>query len=175
MSRFDEVFGDLDLTLLQPGRRHRVFVYGTLKQGMRNHSRLQRDGVACLSTLAVTQSDFTMYSRRTGAGYCAPIVLDNREPPGRFSKTAPIEGEVYEVDNDTLLQLDLFEGHPRWYRREKRGVCYWHGEGKRRLSTSEHIWVYIYVGPLTEVTDKFVAFDYNESAVVVERYRWIAP
>lgn len=117
MDWLDEIYGDLDLTMLHTGETHRVFVYGTLMAGMRNHHRLKRDGVRTIARDARTchDDDWLMATRRTGNGYYAPVVYPGRagHPKGM------IFGELYEVDNSILLDLDRFEGHPQVYRREE--------------------------------------------------------
>lgn len=84
----------------------RVFVYGTLKRGHPNHGILEK-------------SDFL-----------GPCYLDGRYRlcdlgyyPGLCRTPADITGrifgEVYRVDMETLTSLDLLEGHPTFYERQK--------------------------------------------------------
>jgi len=127
---FDEVFGDLDLTMLHSGEKHRVFVYGTLMTGMRNHFRMDNNGVRRITNIsstehgfhftsaAMTTGAFEMRTRITGAGYPAPIVITEGEQENQ------IRGEVYEVSNQMLITLDRLEGHPEVYRRESVLVGY---------------------------------------------------
>lgn len=89
-------------------KKIRVFVYGTLKQGYGNHA-------------AIEGSKFLGYATITGpyefvnlSWYPAVCQL----PPD--SPVREIGGEVYEVDHDTLGTLDIIEGHPSYYCREKR-------------------------------------------------------
>ena len=144
MDWLDEVYGDLDLTMLHTGETHRVFVYGTLMKSMRNHHRLKRDGVRTISTDARTlhDDDFIMATRKTGNDYHAPVVY--RGGPGH--PKGFIFGEVYEVDNSILLDLDRFEGHPTVYKREK--VMIWcRGTEGRRFEQQHPAWMYLGVEP----------------------------
>ena len=145
---FDEVYGDLDLTMLRSGEKHRVFVYGTLMSGMRNHHRLLRDGVRPISTDARTaiQDDWHMFSRTCGCGYTAPIVVEG----GRLHRPRGVVlGEVYEIDNSILLDLDLFEGHPEVYRRRKVGIAYRSTKSGEKVA---QMWMYEFTGEAKDVT-----------------------
>ena len=134
---FDDVFGDLNFTMLHSGEKHRVFVYGTLMSGMRNHVRMESLGAKLISTNAALRGDYTMSPRRTGLNYLAPIVTHGKSG----QKQGQVNGEIYDVDSQSLMTLDLFEGHPDVYRREKHDVCYM-GEKRFRI---ESMWVYIFV------------------------------
>ena len=82
---------------------HLVFVYGTLKKGFSNHRLLASSE---LLGAAQTVKMYAMYS--TGV----PIVVKDES-------ISPIFGELYRVDEVTLVYLDSLEGHPDWYRREE--------------------------------------------------------
>lgn len=81
----------------------RVFCYGTLKRGYGNHSLL-RDSKFIGE--AETQPILTMVDLGS-----FPAVLLNSD-----GETA-VKGEVYEVNEATMQQLDWLEGHPNFYRR----------------------------------------------------------
>ena len=70
---------------------HRVFVYGTLKRGFRNHRFLQN---AVFAGKAHTLEKYRMLDGRF------PVLLET----GHDLK--PISGEAYDVDGDTLNKLD---------------------------------------------------------------------
>ena len=91
--------------------RTRVFVYGTLKQGHGNHEYYLagNPGVEYLGRCYVT-GDFDMYTN--GA---FPIVTKGTDEEAKRY----IVGEVFDIDEDTLMALDALEGHPDWYCREK--------------------------------------------------------
>lgn len=79
-----------------------VFVYGTLRQGECNHGLLgHRVPLRLVRTLwAWELVDLGTY----------PALL-----PGG---TTAVLGEVYEVDDDTLAELDALEGHQDYYQRQ---------------------------------------------------------
>jgi gamma-glutamylcyclotransferase (GGCT)/AIG2-like uncharacterized protein YtfP len=81
--------------------RTRVFVYGTLLAGERNHYHIER---ARLIAEARTQPAFTLYDF---GPYPAMVATGNHA----------VIGEVYEVDEPMLAAMDRLEGHPRFYRR----------------------------------------------------------
>ncbi len=80
---------------------HRVFVYGTLLRGLRNHYLL--DGASFVRA-DVTVDRFTLLD----FGRYPAVVPRPRDP---------IHGEVYDVDDDVLVALDALEDYPRWYDR----------------------------------------------------------
>lgn len=82
---------------------HTVFVYGTLKSGRSNHHLLETgkflgDGY--------TARELVMYH----SGF--PMVCEGNDLSGK------ITGEVYTVDDATLLRLDRLEGHPNFFCRK---------------------------------------------------------
>ena len=81
--------------------RTRVFVYGTLLAGERNHHHLAR---AHLVAEARTQPAFTLYDF---GPYPGMVATGNHA----------VIGEVYEVDEPMLAAMDRLEGHPSFYRR----------------------------------------------------------
>lgn len=78
-----------------------VFVYGSLKQGFGNHSLLADS--TKLGT-HVTPPEYSMYS--LGA-----------YPYVKVGGYTAIHGEVYEVDDETMGDLDRLEGVPVFYNR----------------------------------------------------------
>ncbi|GGP19179.1 gamma-glutamylcyclotransferase family protein [Silvimonas iriomotensis] len=84
-----------------------VFVYGTLKQGCRNHHWMR--GTPCLG------------AARTVASYA--LYLEQRIPfLFKGESRYPVTGELYRVDADQLAHLDVLERHPEWYARERIAV-----------------------------------------------------
>lgn len=81
----------------------RVFVYGTLLEGEPNHRFLAK---ARLVGEATTKPEFEL---RDLGGYPALV----------HGGGQAVAGEVYEVDEPTLVRLDRLEGHPRFYRRSR--------------------------------------------------------
>jgi gamma-glutamylcyclotransferase (GGCT)/AIG2-like uncharacterized protein YtfP len=111
--------------------RTRVFVYGTLKQGQANHSRLLRHN-----------AEFVDYAK-TDEGWA---LIDLGPFPAMIRDDNYVYGEVWEVDMKALPDLDRLEGAPVLYRRYKIPMNY--------LNTSDEdsAWVYVLAqrgGPYT--------------------------
>jgi len=81
----------------------RVFVYGTLLEGEPNHRLL---AAATLVGAAATKPVFSL----ADLGFFPAMVEGG---------ASAVRGEVYEVDPPTLARLDVLEGHPRFYRRQR--------------------------------------------------------
>lgn len=82
--------------------RHRVFVYGSLMRGERNHYRLAR-------------AEFMGEVSTAGAAYALHSVADAF--PALTDGEQQVRGEVYVVDDSMLLDLDTLERHPVMYER----------------------------------------------------------
>jgi len=87
-----------------------VFVYGTLQQGCGNHAHYLSHSKYLGK--AVTVAGNLLLTNSTGGGF--PYALYNKT-----CSWGDIIGEVYEVDNTTLLSIDRLEQHPSWYRRHR--------------------------------------------------------
>ncbi|PCI45814.1 MAG: hypothetical protein COB41_00045 [Proteobacteria bacterium] len=79
-----------------------VLAYGTLKQGYGLHSILKYsdylgEGVTSEKYTLLKGPHFPFLVKREGMG---------------------AKGELYEVTDDVLMDLDIAEGHPTFYRRE---------------------------------------------------------
>lgn len=85
----------------------RVFVYGTLKQGHGNHRLLAQSKF--LGRCVVKDKH-----RLVSLGGFPGLVATPGDDEER-----PVSGEVYQVNEETLLSLDFLEGHPRFYERQK--------------------------------------------------------
>jgi gamma-glutamylaminecyclotransferase len=81
---------------------HRVFVYGSLQRGEANH-RMMAD--ARFIARAHTRPAFDLFDLGS-----FPAMATN-------GRTA-ISGELYDLDDQVLERLDVFEGCPRLYQRE---------------------------------------------------------
>lgn len=90
-----------------------VFVYGSLKKGLHNHSVL---GNSTLKGKGDTLEKFTMVSLGSFPGIHKDI------------KTSVIVGEVYEVTDDVARDLDMLEGYPSFYDREDTVINLFNGE-----------------------------------------------
>ncbi len=80
-----------------------VFAHGTLRRGFQNHRLLGRS--PCLGG-ARTRGRHALY-----AGERPRVV--------KGQAVSPISGEVYKVDQATLMVLDALKEHPSVHRREK--------------------------------------------------------
>jgi len=106
--------------------RNKVFVYGTLKRGCRNHRFLR--GARFLGEAAL--ADFAMYRVASYPGI-VPF-------PGER-----VTGEVYEVDARTLQRLDMLEDEGELYERRLLTVTKADGE-------MLEAWVYVWKGDVPE-------------------------
>lgn len=97
----------------------RVFVYGSLRKGLRHHDWLHG--------ASYVRDDVTVGRFRMLDLGAYPAVVD--EP------AYPIHGEVYEVREGTLSQLDQLEEHPLFFRR--RVVA---------LRSGDQAWMYLLAG-----------------------------
>ena len=95
---------------------HRVFVYGTLLAGEPNHRLLR---TASFEGPARTADAFALFDLGAFPG----IVR---------SETGVVHGEVYRVDDRTLVALDRLEGHPDFYVRTLIG-----------LEDGREVWAYL--------------------------------
>ena len=80
-----------------------MFVYGTLMQGLGNHKVL---GNSRFISKAKTKGLYALFA--LGIPYVTKSVNKDR-----------IHGEVYEVNETDLVNVDRLEGHPRFYKREQ--------------------------------------------------------
>jgi len=99
--------------------KHLVFVYGTLRKGHCNHHLLKE---ACCHGVGSSEACYAMYLKN---GY--PYITSSE---ARYQ----IVGELYSVEYDTLVALDKFEGHPRYYERREIPVIV----GEKRCTA----WIY---------------------------------
>lgn len=82
---------------------NKVFVYGSLLQGLHNN-RILRESKLLSST--ATAAPMRMFSFGSFPGVTpAPV--------------ATIKGECWEVSDLVMGRLDMLEGHPHFYRREE--------------------------------------------------------
>lgn len=84
----------------------RIFVYGTLLAGERNHRLLAH---ATFVGPAVTEAVFSLVD----LGPFPALVAGGG---------TAVSGEVYEVDGPTLERLDTLERHPEFYKRTTIGL-----------------------------------------------------
>ena len=104
-----------------------VFVYGTLLEGEGNHSYYLQ-GSRCKGKAAV--SGYEMY--------------DIGAFPGIVPGAGSIPGEVYEVEYETLQNLDYLEGEGSLYIRKSAHV-------KMSTGESAFAWIYVYNGSIEDL------------------------
>lgn len=100
-----------------------IAVYGTLKRGHGNHGFLSGSSVKFLGN-GVTEKKYRLCISSL------PYLLEGESNSGYNVKV-----EVYKVDSRTFRKIDMLEGHPHFYKREKTTV---------RLSNNNFVdcWVY---------------------------------
>uniref|UniRef100_A0AC35TLM9 Gamma-glutamylcyclotransferase family protein n=1 Tax=Rhabditophanes sp. KR3021 TaxID=114890 RepID=A0AC35TLM9_9BILA len=93
--------------------RYNIFVYGTLKRNEPNNHMLldAANGNSLFRGSALTDDKFLMV---IGSKYNIPFCLDIQE-----KGSSQIIGEVYEIDENMLDSLDVFEGFPKFYDRKE--------------------------------------------------------
>jgi gamma-glutamylcyclotransferase (GGCT)/AIG2-like uncharacterized protein YtfP len=84
---------------------HRVFVYGTLKRGQRNHQRFLGPG-----TGARFAADTEIEGLLSDLGTFPAVVLGGERE---------VRGELFEVQDEALEALDRLEGVPDLYQRSR--------------------------------------------------------
>jgi gamma-glutamylcyclotransferase (GGCT)/AIG2-like uncharacterized protein YtfP len=85
----------------------KIFVYGTLKRGHRAHAFLE-DHNAIFLKEASTGPHYHLYK----LGWFPGMVIDEYVD-------GCVQGELYEVTEDCLERLDMYEGAPHLFRREE--------------------------------------------------------
>ncbi|XP_063370625.1 putative gamma-glutamylcyclotransferase CG2811 isoform X1 [Cydia amplana] len=110
---------------------HQVFVYGTLKRNEPNHYWLTNpeNGASKFIANGTTK---TKYPLIIATRYNIPFLLYS---PGDGSN---VQGEVYEVDDKMLSNLDILEDHPKFYVREVDDILIQKGNE----TTTTKCWVY---------------------------------
>lgn len=84
----------------------RVLVYGTLKKGHSNHSLLEQADATFMGYDSIT-GKFNMWDLGSIPATMASV---NKHR---------IKGELYSMNPEGLVALDMLEGHPDFYRRTK--------------------------------------------------------
>ncbi|XP_057187078.1 gamma-glutamylaminecyclotransferase C [Triplophysa rosa] len=115
----------------------RVFVYGTLKKGQPNNCRMEDNGTVKLLARAQTVDPYPLV-----------IATDDNIPfmlnlPGKGQQ---VRGEIYEVDDNLLKFLDVFESCPELYQRTlvQLEVEEWAGEDEDKLKTGSIVESFVY-------------------------------
>ncbi|KAL1282835.1 hypothetical protein QQF64_001638 [Cirrhinus molitorella] len=125
--------------------KYHVFVYGTLKKGQPNYSKME--------VAANGQPEFLAYARTVeryplviGTQYNIPFLLN---VPGMGHR---VYGEIYHVNQTLLDFLDKFEECPKWYQRIKIKLEVQDrvGEGKNTLKNGSIKEAFVYVKTITD-------------------------
>jgi gamma-glutamylaminecyclotransferase len=90
----------------------KLFTYGTLMRGYHNNHLLSK---CQFIGEAVTLDGFVLYN----CGF--PMAVPHTDDEDAFPLLS-VQGEVWEVDEESLSRIDRLEGHPRWYIRKQRAV-----------------------------------------------------
>ena len=114
--------------------QHLVFVYGTMLTNCYNHHRVSDQKFVGVATTAEVFNFSYKFSPRQIPYVWRPTKADDLR-----HYAAPVTGELYAVDADTFRHLDIREGHPYVYRRERILV---YVEKAGRLDPVE-CWAYI--------------------------------
>lgn len=107
---------------------HKVFVYGSLKKGFGNHPLIDNPTTRLLGEYFLDGAE--MFSLGSF--------------PGVIRGEGRVTGELYEVDDSTLRDLDRLEGHPTFYERMPMMVT--------SGDTNERCEGYIYRGDVSRLT-----------------------
>jgi len=83
--------------------RENVFVYGTLRRREYNHHWME-------SANGTFVGEDALLAKRVENFGLPAIIAEPKEE---------IHGELFSVPEDKMWRLDLLEGHPNFYRREK--------------------------------------------------------
>ena len=85
----------------------KLFIYGTLKKGYRAHHFLEEHNAVFLEE-AATHPRYHLFK----LGWYPGMVIDEEF-------YGVVHGELYEVTEDCLEHLDMYEGAPHLFRREE--------------------------------------------------------
>lgn len=119
---------------------HRVFVYGTLRQGGSRRGALEEATEISKKAYLV---GFKMYHL---GGFPGIIHLSSGE------RGEPIVGELYQIDERTLARLDMIEGHQEerpeasFYRRTEVQIVV-PREGENKKAEIFTAWTYVFNNP----------------------------
>jgi gamma-glutamylaminecyclotransferase len=131
-----------------------VFVYGTILSGMRNNHRVK----GCkLIGKAETTKQFYMTSLNS---CCYPMVSYNQIHSTQNPTT--IKGEVYEINHETLQDLDYLEGHPNFYTRQSIEV---------KIEDGDTMNAFCYIILQPDIM-KEVSLDYEERSEAINDGDW---
>lgn len=100
---------------------HSVFVYGTLQRRHCNHHILHR-GQCELVGRGTTVPEFLLFNGGFPKMANKPRTMSHTVAAAMAKKMGHVAGEVWRVDDESLMECDRLEGHPRFYCREKISI-----------------------------------------------------
>nr|XP_018905354.1 PREDICTED: putative gamma-glutamylcyclotransferase CG2811 isoform X2 [Bemisia tabaci] len=112
----------------------KVFVYGTLKRNLPNHELLL-DKVRGKATFIGEGHTVDKFPLVVASKYHIPCLLFCRNVGNQ------VKGELYEVDEDMLLNLDKLEEHPHFYERVVEPVQIYNDKNSTESKTVD-AWIY---------------------------------
>ncbi|CAH1116114.1 unnamed protein product [Phaedon cochleariae] len=143
--------------------KHVVFVYGTLKKGEPNHSRFSKITGGSYKFLADAKTK-EKYPLIITTKYNIPFLL---ESPGNGTH---VKGELYEVDDKVLTDLDVLEDHPNFYTRKLYDVLTLDGQNISK------VWIYMIEQFKPDLLNEIFYESYsslgNHGKKFVERYNY---
>tara|TARA_Y100000589_G_C27009597_1_gene570280 strand:+ start:54 stop:467 length:414 start_codon:yes stop_codon:yes gene_type:complete len=111
------------------------FAYGTLKRNRSNHDLLTGSRFIGKGVTAQKYGFYLGPDEQSLKGSNIPYLF---KEPRKGDQAVRVYGEVWEVNEFTLNQLDQFEGHPNWYQRAETSV---------KLNSGENISSSLYTMP----------------------------
>jgi gamma-glutamylaminecyclotransferase len=135
---------------------HRIFVYGTLKNGQPNHHHMENrdNGTAKFVAHGLTDCSYPLI---IGTRWNLPFLLYS---PGSGQR---IQGEIYDVDDKFLNWADKFEDHPEVYLRRQVKVLPLSAENDTTEDSEPRTdcWIYFVTNFLPELLQKPTYSSYN--------------
>lgn len=131
-----------DVPLLLQQKTHLLFTYGTLKTGFSRHDALIRKGSPnqAIAPAYTKSNDYCMFRLIGKVGF--PFILPalNKQVNGGH-----IEGELYEVDAQTIFHLDFIESNGSMFQRVRMPIVALMGPD--RVPTETYAWAYVGLRP----------------------------
>nr|XP_023030271.1 putative gamma-glutamylcyclotransferase CG2811 isoform X1 [Leptinotarsa decemlineata]XP_023030272.1 putative gamma-glutamylcyclotransferase CG2811 isoform X1 [Leptinotarsa decemlineata] len=137
---------------------HKVFVYGTLKKGEPNHFWFSKSSEGFCKYLcdAKTKEKFPLI---IATEYNIPFLLHS---PGNGYQ---VKGEVYEVDDKVMADLDDLEGYPGFYARDIYDVIPLDGP-----ESTMKVWIYLIKNYKEKLLKEHFYESYSDSGSHGKRY-----